>query len=118
MAGDEALAVEELRDDAPGNDVDCKQPQPEHDRERDSGLDDLEGDERGEPEDGQGDTSSTATRSPNRFVKCSTARTGGPDGRAVLAFIPSSCQGRVRNSRFSGPRWGAHSMRLAPAKRR
>src|SRR6266496_2214451 len=52
-AGDESLAVEKCRDDAPGNDVDCEEREPEHDRERDGWLDDLEGYEGGDPEQGQ-----------------------------------------------------------------
>src|SRR5579875_498479 len=52
-AGDQALAVEQARDDTGGGDVHREEGEREPDRERDRGRDDLEGDEGGEAEHGQ-----------------------------------------------------------------
>jgi hypothetical protein len=41
-----------------------------------------------------------------------------PPSSAAVSPLASPLHGRVRKSRFSAPSWGAHSRRLAPAKRR
>jgi hypothetical protein len=50
VTGDQAFAVEEAGDDAPCSDVGGEQGECEADRDRDGGLDELEGDERSEAE--------------------------------------------------------------------